>query len=258
MQHAFHAYIDESGDEGFSFREPPQQGSSEWFVLSACVVRAKNLAAIARQFAPTFKAIETAGRVAHFRKLPDAEKLLLAESIGAKSIKTVSVCVNKRQLQEKYTDHTLDRRRRLYFYASRLLLERITWIARDYKDPLASDHRCKLVFSRNKHFSYERLCRYLDDLQENQTRIEWDYIDLRATTALNHDDSIWLRVADTIASATASALELGKCDDYVLAMRKVMYRYRERQCRNYGLKFFPHDPVEEKSGRYRWIAAAVR
>ena len=256
--HAFHAYIDESGDEGFSFRDPPGQGSSDWFVLSACVVRAANLPIIARQCGPTFRQIEAKGRVVHFRSLPDKEKLILAESIGAKSIKTVSICVNKRQLQQMYKNHTLDRRRRLYFYASRLLLERITWIARDYRDPKAADHRCKLIFSRNKYFSYGRLCRYLDELQATNTKIAWDYIDLPATSAAEHHSSMWLKVADAVASGMASALELNKSESYALAMGKAMYRYRDKTCKSYGLKFFPHVPKEEKNGRYRWIATVFK
>jgi Protein of unknown function (DUF3800) len=33
------AYIDEAGDEGFKFAVDGKKGSSEWFVLSAVIVR---------------------------------------------------------------------------------------------------------------------------------------------------------------------------------------------------------------------------
>ena len=64
--HAFHAYIDESGDEGFVFRDYPGRASSEWFVLSACIVRVRNLPIIARQIRATLDRIEINGQVAHF------------------------------------------------------------------------------------------------------------------------------------------------------------------------------------------------
>ena len=39
MSASFVVYVDESGDEGFSFG----QGSSDWFVLSAVITRAASL-----------------------------------------------------------------------------------------------------------------------------------------------------------------------------------------------------------------------
>jgi hypothetical protein len=126
------------------------------------------------------------------------------------------------------------------------LLERITWIVRDYRDPKADDQRCKLVFSRCKNLSYERLAKYLDELQDLPTQIAWKYIDLAATRVQQHNDSMWLRVADAIASGTASALELNRFggfeDRYAIAMRNIIYRYREKKCQSYGLKFFPSVP----------------
>lgn len=41
MTHSFVAYIDESGDEGFTFLEDGS-GSSRWLVLSALVMRKEN------------------------------------------------------------------------------------------------------------------------------------------------------------------------------------------------------------------------
>jgi hypothetical protein len=102
------------------------------------------------------------------------------------------------------------------------------------------------------------MAKYLDELQNTNTQIAWPYIDLAATEVGQHNDSMWLRMADIVASATTSALELNRFggweDRYVLGMRKAMYRYRGKTCRSYGLKFFPSDPAESENGRYRWIA----
>ncbi|HWE01892.1 MAG TPA: DUF3800 domain-containing protein [Tepidisphaeraceae bacterium] len=41
MPESFIVYIDESGDDGFKFNTGGS-GSSEWFILSAVVIRARN------------------------------------------------------------------------------------------------------------------------------------------------------------------------------------------------------------------------
>ena len=49
MNYGFVAYIDESGDDGLAKVRPMHpSGSSEWFVLSAVVVRATNETAVGR------------------------------------------------------------------------------------------------------------------------------------------------------------------------------------------------------------------
>jgi hypothetical protein len=48
---SFVAYIDESGDEGFNFAEFPEIKSSEWFVLSAVVIRGHRLGQVTRYLA---------------------------------------------------------------------------------------------------------------------------------------------------------------------------------------------------------------
>lgn len=50
MAFGYYAFIDESGDEGFAFRDPLDRGSSQWFVLSAIVVRASRRLAELRAF----------------------------------------------------------------------------------------------------------------------------------------------------------------------------------------------------------------
>lgn len=260
--HAFHAYIDESGDEGFVFKEPPERASSEWFVLSACIVRATNMPVIARQISPTLNQVEIKGRVAHFSPLPHEAKVALCECIGSKSVKTISVCVNKRDLAKAHPQHTLASRRRLYFYATRFLVERISWIARDHRNPGGADHRCKLIFSRCKNLSYPNLAQYLDVLQNQSTAVAWSYLDLAATEVRQHSDSLWLKMADVVASGTYSALELNRFggweDRYILSMRRIMYRHQGRKCRSYGLKFFPDVPARKENGRYGWIATVFK
>src|SRR6266496_2764834 len=120
-------YIDESGDEGFLFGK----GSSTWFVLSG-VVTQKTTDLNTVKLVDTVRT--TLGRKdqepLHFRNLKHEHRLPFLHQIAQADLKTVSVLIHKPSIrnvelfQQKY---------RLYFYAARLLLERISWYCRDHK-----------------------------------------------------------------------------------------------------------------------------
>jgi hypothetical protein len=127
--HSFHAYIDESGDDGFAFRPWPARGSSEWFVVSACVVRESKRAEASALLHASIDPVEAIRRAPiHFAKLNHEQRVGIVHAIARVPIRVISVCFNKMALP---AGHTLAGNRRLYFYAVRYLLERISWITRD-------------------------------------------------------------------------------------------------------------------------------
>lgn len=257
--HSFHAYVDESGDEGFTFKDPPERASSEWFVISAVVARAETLPRVARKVKAAFDIVEGArqGAQAHFSRLPHEARTALVHEISRLPIRVVSICVNKRAMAE---DHTLRGNRRLYFYACRFLMERVSWISRDYKKHGTGDGRCKLTFSRCKNLSYEEMTQYFQRLKSQNTTVSWDNLDTDGIKVQTHGESIWLKSADAVASGIAKAIELdrfGFCEDrFALAMKPITYSYNKRFI-SYGLKFFPQVPTPEnnKANRYSWLAS---
>ena len=81
----------------------------------------------------------------HFRDLKHDQRVYYIGEITKQPARQVSVCVHKPSLKEQ---ESFRERYRLYFYATRYLLERISWLARDNRrknDP--NDGTVKLVFS---------------------------------------------------------------------------------------------------------------
>lgn len=255
--HSFHAFIDESGDDGFVFKDPPERASSEWFVSSAVVVRDTLRVPLSNEINKTIVAFEKKrGGVLHFTRLQHDQRKFAAQALGGLNVRVIHVCINKRRLA---LGHGMAQERRLHHYSIRLLLERISWLCRDNAKPGEGDGRCKLNFSRCKNLSYEDVSDYLSVLKATQTSISWASLDTGAFNVRNHEESIWLRLADIAASGIAKGLELGEhglCEDsYARLLRPVAYKHNGK-CMNYGLKFLgpPPSVEKERDNRYSWLS----
>ena len=255
--YSFHAYIDEAGDEGFKFRDFPEKGSSEWFILSACVVRATRIQDASRLLRNTLGPIEASRRApAHFAQLPHEAKVALTHQISHLPIRAIAICVHKRALPG---GHTLDSNRRLHFYAARLLLERISWIARDQSRVGEGNGQCQLTFSHCKSLSYERLRDYFRLIQKSRSQVAWPHVDVDKFRVWGMDKTVWLRVADAIASGVAQGVELsrhGFCEDrFAKTLRPVVYHHGQNY-QSYGMKVMPAHPAIEvdRDNRYEWFS----
>src|ERR1700693_1771256 len=149
-EHSFVAYIDEAGDEGFQF----DKGSSEWFILSAAIVekdRDHHLIQMVRDTHSDFK--KPADYVLHFRKLKHNRRLEWIGRIAASVCTVSSVLVHKPSL-----DSAIFRpESALYNYATRLLIERISWFCRD-----SGGGQVRMFFSNKANLSYQDLREYID------------------------------------------------------------------------------------------------
>ncbi len=255
--HSFHAFIDESGDEGFIFKDHPEKASSEWFAISACIVRATRMLPASRELRSTFDPIEAARKApAHFAALPHDARVAVVNGIAKLPIRVAVVAINKRSLKP---GHTLGGNRRIHFYAARYLLERISWIARDHTNPGEGNGQCKLTFSHCKGLSYSILSDYFEKLKGQQTQIAWDHVDSQEIKVLPHADSVWLRAADATASSATQALELsrhGFCEHrYITTLKPAIYNIKGNYL-SYGMKIFPQVPAVEKErdNRYDWLS----
>lgn len=255
---SFVAFIDEAGDEGFTYRPPPLSSSSEWFILSACVIREKNRAEVMRRLNKALGPIEAQRQspVLHFMSLNHDQRVALAHAIGRLSIRIVSIAVNKKLIAENDPGHTLKGNRRLYRYYTRYLLERVSWITRDSRVHGEGNGICKLIFSRAKNLSYDTLKEYLGKLKdEHETEIEWSALSAAFMEVTQPIDSVGLRLADAVASGTRCALELsphGYCEDRYLRLLKPRIYCRNGNYLSYGLKIVPDIPACEphRDNRY--------
>ncbi|MEQ8397894.1 DUF3800 domain-containing protein [Thalassobaculum sp.] len=241
----FVAYLDESGDEGFQFATPPKRASSEWFVLSAIVHDVVHVQQIKDHYAE-FKA--------RHRK-PDAWFFHLANTnhdarMGFLShmvqlpVHAMTVLVHKPSLTKP---DNFQRPYYLYFYAAKLLLERLSWFA-------ASDGGvARMILSSRRGLTLSDFRQYMAILKSrtvanrllNQHSIKWAALDLVHSEVRANKDLRCLQLADGVASGVAKAVEWSEYgtteDRYAQIIRPIIYK-RSGTYRSYGLKFFPTVP----------------
>lgn len=252
MAESFVAYIDESGDEGFKFREDGS-GSSRWFILSAVVVRKINdlqMVVGAKRAREVLK-FEPKRQI-HFCNLRHEQRVPVARIIGNLPVKTVSILIHKPSIAdpENFQQDAYS----LYRYASRLLLERISWLCRDNRKKNDGDGRVQLIYSNRSAMSYEDLRAYLSQLRHKpngQTvNIDWDVIDENMVRAVNHDKMAGLQLADVVASSIYQAVNPNKYGDtetkYLEMLGKTIYT-RQSKVEGYGLKFWCTDTAVAKT-----------
>lgn len=238
MSTGFVAYIDESGDEGFTFRADGS-GSSRWLVLSALVMRRHNDARVIETARQARELLRKPPKFPlHFRDLKHEQRVALARLIGQMPSRTVSVLIHKPSIPEP--EHFQREAYALYRYASRLLLERVSWLCRDHRHD-AGD--VELIYSNRSAMSYEELRGYLLQLKAEQhdVRIDWSLINPAKVRAVNHDQLAGLQLADAVATSVYYAVTpniYGDIEDrYLRLIAPTIYRHGART-EGYGLKFW--------------------
>ncbi len=243
MSASFVAYIDESGDEGFTFR-PDGSGSSRWLVLSALVVRKENDHLIVQTAKQARDLLRKPPRhPLHFRNLKHEQRVALARLIGQLSSRIVSVLIHKPSIAEPETFQ--QEAYALYRYASRLLLERVSWLCRDHRMRDVGDGQVELIYSNRSAMSYDELRQYLHqlrtDTERRDIRVDWNVIDPDRVKAVNHDQLAGLQLADAVATSIYYAVNqnpYGDIEDrYLRLIATNIYRHEQR-VEGYGLKFW--------------------
>ena len=205
-------YVDESGDEGFVFHADGT-GSSRWLVLSAVVVRTKNDLSMVKLVSDTRKLLgRKSDQHLHFSDLKHEQRVPYVRQIAASSIRTVTVLIHKPGIHdsEKFQSEKF----LLYRYATRFLLERVSWLCRDNRVTGEGDGTAEVIFSNRCIMSYEDLRGYLKLLQAKSdpmdVRIDWSVITPEAVRAVNHDQLASLQVADAVASSFFYATNINR------------------------------------------------
>lgn len=238
----FQVYIDESGDEGFSFKGA-HGGSSRWFALSAVVTRTEHDLGTVRLVDEVRALFKKSPRAdLHFRHLKHQQRLPYLERIAGARLRTVTVLVHKPSLDaDLYSAKGL-----LYNYATRLLLERVSWLCRDHRqDPT---HVAKLTFSNRSNMSYEELLSYLALLKRrSETQdisIDWTAIDHQNVKILAHAKRMGLQIADAVAAGMWNAANpngYGFTEPrYAELLKPAVYAYKGRRF-GYGVKVLPSE-----------------
>lgn len=246
MTVSYTVYIDESGDEGFTFMAN-EQGSSRWLVLSAVVYRKdKDLSAVQLLRDVRERLKKPPKKALHFRDLKHEHRVPYVRAIGEEPLRAVSVLIHKPSIQEPEKFHS--EKFRLYRYATRLLLERVSWLCRDNYKSGDGDGTAEITFSNRSIMSYDDLRSYLAYLRETSEardiRIDWSVVKPEQVKAINHEQLAGLQIADAVASSFFYAVNLnpyGEVEDrYVRLLADKIYR-RRGIFEGYGVKFWPND-----------------
>lgn len=244
MSHSFIAYIDESGDDGFSpakFRQPGHRGgSSRWLIVSATVMRARwgDYAVPWRNELLSLTGKQS--RHLHFTDLTHGQRLAVCQFLSQKPLRAISVLSNK----ETIAPGTFASPNQYYWFLTRYVIERLSWLCRDNRVANDGDGSVKIIFSRRGRMSYEDFGNYLRHMQTNlQTTIHWPSIDIDAVESRVHSKSAALQLCDTIASAMAQGVE---CDEfqnceprYAERLKRIIY-HRANNYFSYGVKIVPN------------------
>jgi hypothetical protein len=256
MSSTFIAFIDESGDEGFRFGK----GSSEWFVVSAVIMRSSD----EREQVKLINTVRDGlnqrrhsehwiadKKPLHFRDLSHEQRKFYVEYISNALLRTIVVMIHKCEITspEKYRQES-----NLYFYAVRLLVERASWYCRDQKRKNdLGDGSMKLVFSNRSTLDYKELGNYLKYLDSNSIALDY-----RGAPGIIFPDelcthspgqSMGLQIADAVASSYYFAVEKSIYgfteESYVKRLLSRAYR-NEGQLWGYGIKVAPRETEEHR------------
>jgi hypothetical protein len=183
----------------------------------------------------------------HWKKLRHLEKKLFAERISGTKARLVVACVHKPSLVDR---EKFQYRYRLYFYAVRYLLERVSWCIRDeHRAHPEGDGKVGVAFSNRGGMNYEEMRGYLKRLKTmsesgQDVRIEWDHLDPRDVRAFPAGRLHGLQVADAVAGALYNGLEpvktRSRMPDYAQVLIPRFYRHRGSAWGN-GIKLVPRE-----------------
>ena len=256
MKPSFITYIDESGDEGFVFKSDGS-GSSRWFVLSAAVIRQANDLQMVACLKHVREVLQKAPKTPlHFVDLKHEQRVPYIRRVGELPIRTVSVLVYKPLITEP--EKFQNTKYLLYRYATRLVLERVSWLCRDHRRPGEGDGFTEIIFSNRSNMSYEDIRDYLRLLRRQaadmplKVQIDQSVIDPERIRSVEHSKLAGLQVADAVASGIHFALKVNRYGEtepaYLPHLKKTIYRHKDITL-GYWLKLWPEDfaTVKEKA-----------
>jgi hypothetical protein len=245
---SFIAYIDEAGDEGFVFKDDGS-GSSRWFVLSAAVIRTSNDLEMVSCLKEVREVLGKPPKTPlHFVDLKHEQRVPYIRRVGSIPIRTVSVLVYKPLIAEP--EKFQNTKYLLYRYATRMLMERISWLCRDHRKAGEGDGFCEVIFSNRSNMSYEEIRDYLKLLgtqakaDPQKIQIDWSVIDPQRIRSVEHSRLAGLQVADAVASGLYFAVKVNRYGEtepgYLGHLRNTLYRHKGQPI-GYGLKVWPED-----------------
>lgn len=168
MEPIFHVYIDEAGDPGVKAKVTDKPTTTDWFVLSAVVVRASRDTDVTDWVSDMIEAVRGRGTNGiHYRNLSDPNRLRVSRMLGRKPVRIFTVASQKDSMR-KHQNAKLGRAndREFYNWCLRLLLERVTeWCYWKCSSENLEIAPARIIFSERGGHDYDALKIYLERLR---------------------------------------------------------------------------------------------
>jgi predicted Fe-S protein YdhL (DUF1289 family) len=225
-----HAFIDESGDDGFSPK------STHWLVIAALVLhKARSAAAMENWKQCKIDAHRRPHERLHWNKLDHPAKKAVLRRVLESDFDIVAVAAHKPSFAP---DEVLRLKcPTLYCFLTKYLVERLSWLARD--------HNCKvnITFENRPQMNFAELREYIFTtlkLPAKNTQISHDY--LGGFNCKHFSQETRLEIADTMAGAIGNGLNEdafgGIETSYALSLLPKMW-VRNGNLYSYGFKICP-------------------
>ena len=257
------AYIDEAGDDGLARVRPlDPTGSTEWFVISAVVVRASAEPAMLEQIRALRQQFGNHQRNdIHYRDLAEHQKATACAALRRSPLRAISVLSHKPNMLKYRNPRVEPMGNRNFFYCwlTRFLLERVTQlVAFDARRHGTEVKPVRVVFSENRGVSYSQMRAYFDKLRDqsragllvvSQGDFAWEAYDRRLVVSANHASLAGLQAADIVASAMHQAVEPtkeGKLRSHAASLLKGAFASKGGAVWDFGVKMMPNPKLAQR------------
>lgn len=207
--HSFIAYIDESGDDGLN-KNNTKQGASNWFVLSAFIIRASIDIELPRTRDKILQKISKQRKILHMKELKKQDhKLFVAKEVSEIPSRVISILSNKFSITNSKRKDLYDKKNTYYNYMARYLVERISACCSQLRARVPEGNgKVKIIFSKRGGLSYNDFKLYLEKLKSDKNcSINWNVIDIELIDAMPHNQRAGLQLADVAAYSFFKAVE---------------------------------------------------
>ena len=256
MEYGYIAYIDEAGDPGLKKVRPiDADGSSEWLILSAVLMRRKWESEVVCWVDSIRDDLGIRQRRdLHYRDLSPTRKLAAVSRISELPLRAFVFCSNKKNMRgyQNLKAARVPSQEWFYNWCLRLLLERVTSFCgdrtlRDY----GKVRKLKVEFSRRGGHRYSQTKAYSQYLRHQQQagsvflkkRVPlMDFLETDLMEDHPHKTRAGLQIADLVASAFYQAADVSGPGKWDLEPAKLLTRImaKENGCvRNSGVTLWP-------------------
>jgi len=184
----------------------------------------------------------------HYVDLKHEQRVPYIRRVGELPIRTVSVLIYKPLIHEP--EKFQNTKYLLYRYATRMLLERVSWLCRDQRGVSNGDGFAEIIFSNLSNMSYEDIREYLRLLirqhksDPQKVQIGPAAINPDRIRSVEHSKLAGLQVADAVASGIHFSVKVNRYREtepaYLPYLGKTFYRHK-RELMGYGIKLWPED-----------------